>query len=367
LIKLLYITNGVNGSGGLERVLSIKASELADSYGYDVHIISLNQGGADLFYDFSPKIKFHNVSAKGHIIKSFFKFIKGYREVVKKINPDVIAVCDDGAKGFLQPLFLNKPCPMIYERHVSKLIVEPEKGMTTKKRITTNLRYALMNFGAKSFDAFVVLTKGNLKEWDLENLRVIPNPLSFYSEDSSLLQNKKVIAVGKHSFQKGYDRLLKSWKQVVKKHPDWILEIYGASNPDHNLKQLSIDLGIANYVEFYKPVKNIEEKFKEASIAVLSSRFEGFGMVLIEAMSCGLPVVSYDCPCGPSDIISDKEDGFLVENGEVDLFAERVIELIENEDKRINMGKAAKQNVKRFLPKNIVQQWHQLFTLLKQK
>ncbi|MFD2562455.1 glycosyltransferase family 4 protein [Aquimarina rubra] len=363
-MKLVYIVNRIDGPGGLERVLSIKASKLADDYGYDIHIVTLNQDTSDLFYNFSPKLSYHNVSAKGNPFTRMFKYASGLRSVMKNLNPDVIAVCDDGLKGFFVPLVLGKPCPMIYERHVSRS-VEIKKGKRSlTKRIATAIKFGLMNFGGKYYDHFVVLTNGNLNEWSFKNLKVIPNPLSFYPDVKSTLENKNVLAVGKHSFQKGYDRLLKSWKQVAEKYPDWTLDIYGTISKAEGLATLANNLNISKTVNFYPPVKNIAEKYEQASIYTMSSRFEGFGMVLTEAMAYGVPCISYDCPYGPSDIITDKENGILIENGDIDAFAEGVISLIENEDKRKSMGVKAKEAVKKYLPETIAEEWNLLFKSL---
>ena len=193
---------------------------------------------------------------------------------------------------------------------------------------------------------------------------VISNPLSFYPEQSSNLESKTVIAVGKQSFQKGFDRLLQSWAQVQEKHPDWNLEIYGKYDASQRLDVLASELNIANSVQFFEPEKNIQAKYLASSIYVMSSRFEGFGMVLTEAMACGVPCVSFDCPCGPSDIIKNNEDGFLVPNGDVKAMATKIIALIENEELRKTMGQKAKVNVKRYLPEVICQQWDKLFKTL---
>ncbi len=365
--KLLYITNQTCGSGGLERVLSVKASYLADHFGYDVHIMTLNQGDEEMFYDFSPSIKHHDITVGSNPIKYLKDYRNGIRSIVEKVGPDIICVCDDGVKGFFAPKILKKPCPMIYERHVSKLTEGVEGKPGILDRIITGIKYRLMDYGATHYDAFVVLTKGNLAEWKTDTLKVISNPLSFFPEESSTLKNKKVIAVGKHGYQKGYDRLLKSWQLVVKEHPDWILEIYGAFNQDHDLQGLAHDLGIEDHVRLFAPVKNIKDKFLEASIHVLASRFEGFGMVIIEAMSCGVPSISFDCPFGPSDIISDNKDGVLIENGNIEAFGKALITIIGNDKTRKDMGITAKENVKRYSAKNIAQQWNDLFISLTTK
>lgn len=255
---------------------------------------------------------------------------------------------------------------MIYERHVSKSI-EMRHYLSALKKWSIRIKWILMEILAKNYDKFVVLTNGNKNEWkSLQNMEVIANPLSFYPKESSSTQNRKVIAVGKQSYQKGYDLLLEAWQEVVKKLHGWQLNIYGKFDESQQLEQKANELNIAKNVNFYPPEKNIQSKYLESSIYVMSSRFEGFGMVLIEAMACGVPCVSFDCPHGPADIINDGEDGFVVENGNIKALANKIILLIEDMELRKKMGANAKKNIKRYLPGNIVPQWDKLFrTLLK--
>lgn len=359
-MRLLYITNGIHGAAGLERVLSIKASYLADKLGYEIHILTLNSANEALFYDFSPKIKLHDIIVKGNTLQYVKQYVQGVRSVITRVNPDVISVCDDGLKGFFVPIINPLSTAIIYERHVSK-VIEMGDTPTFFKRVKVELKFSLMNFLATKFDRFVVLTKDNVKEWNLNNVIVLSNPLSFYPSVLSNKSYKKVIAVGRQSFQKGFDLLLKSWQIVHQIYPEWELEIYGKTNESLALKKEAEKLGIATCVRFFDPVKQIQEKYLSASIYAFSSRFEGFGMVLIEAMACGVPCVSFDCPCGPRDIIADGTDGFLVENGNVEEFAKKLLVLMENTDMRREMGALAHENVKRYLPENIVAQWDVLF------
>ena len=366
-MKLLYITNQICGSGGLERVLAIKASYLADVLGYEVHIITLNQNKAPLFYTFSNKLIYHDICVKGNPFKYIYNYVFKLRAAVKTINPDVISVCDDGLKGFFAPIILSKPCPMVYERHASKNIFKHQDELSLLKRIQLRLLDTLMHIGGRKYNRFIVLTKNNLREWQLNNLQVIPNPLSFYPEDKSTLNNLKVISVGNHGFQKGYDRLLKIWKIVSAKFPKWQLEIYGKIDADEQHIKLAQSLGIKSSVSFFNPIKNIQSKYLEASIYTMSSRSEGFGMVLIEAMACGVPCVSFDCPSGPRDIITNNEDGFLVENGNIEAFAKKMEALMANEPLRQHMGTKAREKASLYFPERIVAKWDALFKELTNK
>lgn len=361
-MKLLYITNGINGSGGLERVLSIKASVLAEQYNYEIVILVLNNSHLNPFYTFSSRIKLMSFPVGGNPLRYLFMYKQGIQKVVDSFNPDIISVCDDGLKGFLIPKIIKTEARIIYERHVSKLIELQAKKKSGLQKLLARGKWALMEQLASSFSKFIVLTKGNLKEWStLSNVMVIPNPLSFYPKESSSLQNKVVICVGKISFQKGQDLLVKAWEQVHKKHPDWQLELYGKVNDEQLLA--GVDLEALN-IRHFLPEKNIEERYIDSSIYVMSSRFEGFGMVLIEAMACGLPCVSFDCDYGPSDVITNNKDGYIVANGDINDLAEHICKLIDNYHLRAEMGHNARQSAKQFLPMKIVEQWDALFRSL---
>ena len=363
-MKLLYITNGINGSGGLERVLSIKASLLADQYDYKVHILVLNNAHTNPFYEFSLQIKFHSINAEGHPINYFNSYKKGIQEKVNQIQPHIISVCDDGLKAFFLPYLLGKTIPIIYERHASiNLNFANKSEQTMPTKIINRISYFLMKKLAAKFDAFVVLTNGNTKEWDSNNIRVIPNPLSFYPNEKAILSSRKVIAVGSHSFNKGYDLLLDAWKFVEKKYPNWQLHIYGKFDKNETFLHYANKLGVNN-VMFYQPVSSIDKVYLDSSIMVLPSRSEGFGMVLIEAMACGLPCVAFNCPHGPADIITHEEDGFILPMFDVQGFGKAIIHLIEDNQLREKMGENAKDNSKRYLPEQIMPIWDSLFKSL---
>lgn len=358
-MKILYITNGIDGAGGLERVLSVKASYFAEKYGYEVSILVLNGAYHNPFYQFSSKINFYSVEVGGNPIHYLKAYKSGIQNVVNQISPDIISVCDDGLKGFLIPKIIRTKAKIIYERHVSKLIEAADNGTFIKKSFRL-CKWGMMEKLGASFSKFIVLTETNKKDWkSLKNIEVIPNPLPFFPAQTSTLENKTVICVGKISYQKGQDLLLLAWEKLADKYPDWSLKMYGKEN-----NSVLDSSKLPKNMFWYPPEKDIEQKYLESSVYVMCSRFEGFGMVLIEAMACGVPCVSFDCDYGPSDIIQNEIDGFLVEKENVQQLAEKLSILIEDVDKRIDFGKRAKENAKRYSVEIIAEKWDDLFKTL---
>ncbi|HLS71722.1 MAG TPA: glycosyltransferase family 4 protein [Chitinophagaceae bacterium] len=352
-MRLLYITNGINGSGGLERVLSIKASLLAEKYNYTIGILVLNDAHKNPFYDFSPAISFFSVPAQGNPLSYLKAYKKGIQKVVDTFNADIISVCDDGLKGFFLPKWIKTNAKWIYERHAS---IHLNTGNDWKSKLKRKGMFSQIH----NFDKFVVLTASNIAEWKKENVIAIPNLLSFQSNKTNDLESKNIIVVGSHSWNKGYDLLIKAWKEIEKSYTNWSLTIYGKIDKEETFIHMAKKEKLQN-MHFHPPVSNIQEKYLESAFLVLPSRSEGFGMVLIEAMECGLPCVSFDCPSGPRDIIKEGEDGFLVAPEDTEALAEKMIYLIENPEKRKEMGIKAKKNVQRFQAESIVADWHALF------
>lgn len=369
-MKILYITNGIAGSGGLERVLAVKASYLTDKMEYEVHILTLNDGDISPFYDFSNKIKFHDIRVNGYVINYFLRYKRGIKKVLNSIKPAIISVCDDGLKGLLFPILFGKRIPVIYERHASmNLNFISEKNNSAIQKLKNYCVQILMLLGAEKFNSFVILTNGNKNDWPNVNCTVIPNPSPFSNIDKNPKNIKKdiVLAVGTQSYNKGYDRLITIWEMVVKKFPDWRLEIYGKINENLNLQQKVEKLGLSESFILNEPIKNITDKYNEASIFALSSRSEGFGMVLIEAMSYGVPCVAFDCPHGPADIIKNGEDGFLIENGNEEAFATKLMLLMKDITLRKQLGNKALYNVTHFNVDEVVKKWDVLFKSLVKK
>ncbi|WP_188013884.1 glycosyltransferase family 4 protein [Photobacterium damselae] len=186
----------------------------------------------------------------------------------------------------------------------------------------------------------------------------IPNAMSISIEGKSNRDNKKLVAVGRLVYQKGFDLLLPAWKIVIEKHPDWVLEIVGEGEEEESLKKQSNNLGLSNNVSFYGKSTHVQNNYKEASGFILSSRYEGFGLVIVEAMAHGLPCVSFDCESGPNEIITNGVNGYLAKENDINDLADKIICYISlDEDEKNKMSNEALLTSTHYQPKAIFEQW----------
>jgi glycosyltransferase involved in cell wall biosynthesis len=220
----------------------------------------------------------------------------------------------------------------------------------------------------RKLDKFVVLTHEDRAAWpELKDVEVIPDPLSFVPNKISPLTEKRVIAVGRYHYQKGFDLLLRAWKIVEKECPEWQLAIFGQGDREPYL-QLADELGLeSERIRLYGPTSDILREYVNSSLFVFSSRYEGFGMVLVEAMACGLPVVSFACPCGPRDIVTDNVDGILVKKEDVKELAHHIIAIINDEKKRKTMSLEGQKKATTFQIDQIANRWQRLFVEIVEK
>jgi len=361
-MKLLYLVPTVNNEGGVARVLSIKTNYLIEKFGYQIHILTQNEGNNPEFYDFNKNIVFHNMILKGNV----FQFFNSYRTLLKEniyaVKPDVIIVCDNGLKAYMVPYILKNNIPIVFECHGSRYVEERKSVDASFEKYLKSLKYKLKYIGAKGYTKLIALSNESLNEWNMKNGLVISNPCWLKTDILAELKSKKVIVVARHSYEKGLDRLLLVWQKVIEKHPDWILEIYGKETD--SLEMEAVQLGIELKVHFNKPIINIEERYLESSICLMTSRTEGFPMVLIEAMACGLPCIAYDCPVGPRSIIKNEKNGFLIENGNERAFVEKLNLLMEDEALRIKLGSNAQESIAVYNIDKVMKQWKDLFESL---
>jgi len=378
-MKIVYLLpGGLFNPGGMERVVITKANYLAEKKDYDVSIVTTEQMGRPVFYPVSGKVHLHHLNIGIYVnfgkekyvekVSSRFLKIREYRKalskLLKEISPDItistlgididfLDKLNDGSVHLGELHFPgNYRQLMAYKMYSSYIPILVEK-----------IRTRLLKVKCKKLTRLIVLTKEEKSYWkEATNVEIIPNALSYYPDTVSACSSKKAIAVGKLVYEKGFDQLIESWRIIHEKHPDWKLSIFGQGDQRERLMNLINRYNLNSVIELCEPVKDIYSRFLEHSIMLFPSRcLDALPMVLIEAMSCGLPLVAFDAPCGPKDIITDGKNGFLVPSGNVERFAEKVCSLIESEELRRTMGNSARQMSFDYQDDKIMNQWALLF------
>lgn len=380
-MKIVYCTDSICYAGGIQRITIAKANALSQIEGNEVwiivtdnkqkpvlpidnkvHIIDLNIN----YFEDDWKSKFHIL--KGILIKRK-QHQKKLKNVLNQINPDIVISTGTSEKNFLPKIKVNSTPRFIREIHCTKnyrMLAATNLFEKTLAILGDLFDYSLF---IKKYDKIVVLTDEDKNtNWkNNPNITVIPNPLTSPCKEQSTLKEKKVIAVGRLEYQKNFHSLIKAWSHVAKKHPDWKLEIWGEGSKRVELENLIVRLNLKKHVFLKGYTYDIQQQMLNASIFALSSIFEGFGLVIVEAMSCGLPVVSYACPCGPKDIITEGEDGILVQVNDESTLTNKMNLLIENENLRKQMSQNALEKSKSYNTNVIISQWIKLFNSLTKK
>ena len=377
-LKIVYLTPALYMAGGVERVLSLKASYLAEQYGYDVTIILTEGNGKPLFYQLSNKIKVVNLDIGFEelwhcsFVAKVFVYLRKQRRYKKALTKELMSLRPDITVSLLRREinFINSikdGSRKIGELHINRANYRnfnTEHAGIVKRLFAKVWSGSLLGHLAK-LDRLVVLTEKDKEAWtELSNVEVIPDPLSLSPVHVSPLESRRVVAIARYSHEKGIDLLLQAWAKVEKTVSDWRLDVFGDGDRsvyERLADELKID---RSRCQLHGRTNDVEREYVNSSLFVLSSRFEGFGMVITEAMACGLPVVAFDCPWGPRAIIADGEDGLLVENGHVEALANALARLMGDEHLRRSMAEAGVRNVQRFCLDRIAERWKVLFESL---
>lgn len=380
-MKIAFLFRSFTIIGGLEKILIDKMNYFADFLGYEVLLLTYEQGNHPIVFPLSPKVKhidlnilFYRRYQFGLLKRSwiFIRMRKDFRKAIKEeinsFRPDFTICTTYSYLDIETILHLKDKSKKIIETHSAKEAIGKKRKYQLDKKpvlIAIVLDWVLYKLISKC-SALVTLTQNDALSWkNLKKTVVIPNVLSYYPLKIKYNpSSRKIITVGRLSEEKGYDLLIRSWRLVHQKHPEWSLEIYGSGKEKETLLRDLIEYKIEKSVAIHEPINYIYKKYMESSFFVMSSRYEGFGLVLAEAMSCGIPCISFNCPHGPSEIIKDGEDGILVQEMNIEILSNKICFMIENEDIRIKMGIKARENVKRFLSENVMPKWIELFNTL---
>ena len=350
-MTLLFCIHSLYNPGGMERVLLNKVRwllEHPEKGPFRIVVATTDQKGRPTFYPFPDGVEFVDFgvnysddNGKNFILKTlgFLRRRRTHRKALKALlmdlRPDVTDCFYPGECSFVPDM--KDGSRKVLELHQSKLFhLQYNRsglmGLADRWRARTDERLV------RRFDRFVVLTEEDARMWgEIPTMRVIPNSAVLKDAPCSELSAKRVIAVGRLDYQKSFDRLIDAWRIVHGKAPEWRLDIFGQGEWKERLQQQIVDCGLEGCCAINAPTADIVSEYAASSMLVMSSHYEGFPMVLIEGMACGLPAVSFDYKCGPRDIIRDGVDGFIARDGDVADLAGKMLLVIGDEQLRRSM------------------------------
>lgn len=351
--KVCFFIGNMNYSGGTERVTSILANELVKK-NFEVSILSLSEGVSP-FFRLEPGIKLDNlfsykISMKMNFLSCCFKL----RKYIKTNNIETLIIVDSILCIFAIPALIGIKMKKICWEHFN---------------FNVDLGVKFRNLGrklaAKYCDYVITLTKRDREIWQKKlkcinsEILSIPNPTPYENIiHIPNLDDKIILAVGRLTYQKGFDLLLEAWKDVCKFNNEWKLYIVGSGEDEKLLKLYAKNLGIDQYINFISATKDIEKYYRMSSYFCLSSRFEGFGMVILEAQSFGIPVISFNCDCGPSDLIESGLNGYLIPPLQVEKLSQSILSVINKSKENYSiMSKASLEKSKEYTIAKIFEKW----------
>ncbi len=378
-MRIVYVLDTIRGLGGLERIIVTKANALAEIDGNEVFILSIMK--KDLPQVFEPSSKVHVINsdiinyrwnpAHSSLVNCLLswsqkqRYRSQFQHQLSELSPDIVITCGKHDK-YLYPSKRNRKWKLIREFHGEKFIEvkdAPTRFLKIVSHVTIFIDHLL---NVSKCDRVIVLTNEEFeRNWQgKKNVMVMPNPVGFLCDTPSSLEQKIVISAGRLDKLKNFSSLINAFKIVCGKHNDWKLRIYGDGQERQNLEQQIVDQYLQNNVFLMGLAEDMRAAMTQSSVFAFTSLSEGFGLVLIEAMECGVPVVSYQCQNGPKDIITDGVDGFLVPVGDEQVLADKICTIIENHQLHQSMGRAAKEKAKNYQLNCIIDRWMSLFNEL---
>lgn len=368
-MKIVFNTDQIYLHGGIEKVMATKANYFANLPEVEVCIVTTEQQGNLPRYSLHPKIKLIDLGVNYDRSKSYFsssnffklfQHFKEQRKLFKSLDPDVVISPNYNFDHYWLP-FIHPRSKKIKERHSSRFYEKEERKSAS---LFKKIKIWIDDEIDKKYNYIVVLNKDEEKYLASKNGVVIPNPVEIPDFVCDLV-NKKVITAGRIAPVKGFDELIKAWNITNQKFPDWELHIYGEnySGTKEKLEELIRDLQLEKSVTFKGNVSDLPTVMQDYSMYAMSSETECFPTVLLEALSVGLPIVSYDCPNGPRHIIRDNEHGFLAQQKKPADLADKLMLLMNDEILRKKMGGKAREHSQSFSNTIVMKKWCELLNL----
>ena len=337
-MKILFLINSLKSKSGSERVAVELANKMSAIEDYDITLLNRESNKNSTAYSVADNV---NVVA---LSGSLFQFYKKLKKHIATSNYDVVVVHNLGKLSLLCAFVPNIKKLVILE-HVS-FISRPQKI-----QILSKLLY-------RKIDQVVTLTRNDKEQFDRfhSNVLVIPNFSPFPISSTHQQNNKQIVTIGRLTDQKNYMHLLQAWEKIHQSIPDWQLKIYGEGEHYQKLNDYITRKSLQN-VTLMGATSNVKQVYEQSSFFVMSSKYEGLPMVLIEAQSFGLPIVSYNCPYGPSDVIQENKNGLLVEDQNLDKLAEAILKLTSSPDLLDHFSQESLLNAKKYQPEQILKIW----------
>lgn len=375
-MKLIYCIHSLYNPGGMERVLLNKVVWLKAHTDWEIVVVTTDQKGRPTFYPFPKDVRMIDlgINYSDDNAKSPVEKIAGYLRKRRKHRKALTALLQKERANIVVSLYpsessfipsIKDGSKKVLELHFNKLFrLQYNRkgllGLIDRWRTKQDERLVC------KFDKFVVLTQEDKELWgNLHNIEVIPNAALFPNiKKQSDVSKHRVIAVGRLDYQKGFDRLIQAWEivQNTKKYGDWQLDIFGQGEWHDMLQQMIDEKNLSQTAYLNRPTNAIWDEYSRSSLLVMSSNYEGFGMVLVEAMACSVPVVAFACQCGPKDIIQDGVNGLLVKDGDIEGLANAMMRLMENEEERKAMGRNARRVTETYSEASVMKRWMELFS-----
>lgn len=377
-MKIVYCVHSVYNPGGMERVLLNKVTYLSQHTDWEILIVTTDQKGRPAFYPFPDTVRMIDLNINysddnnGPVWTKVLGYLKRKRAHKKRLTrllyqekPDFVVSLYPSESSFIPDI--KDGSKKILELHYCKFFRlqygrQGILGLIDKWRTRTDERLV------RRFDRFVVLTQEDRQYWgDLPNIQVIPNAAmrlkNVYADPSV----KRVLAVGRLDYQKGFDKLIQAWKLVKEDSElsDWKLDIFGQGEWKDKLLNEIKEYELEDSLEIHAPTTDIGQEYVSSSILVMSSNYEGFPMVMIEAMACGVPVVSFAFKCGPKDIIRHQENGLIVPEGDIVALAKALSFMMKDNALRAYCSQNAREIIAEYSEEVIMKKWMDLFIQMK--